>query len=361
MLEEAGAEVLLSTTVSDPIMDGDVVKGVYIENKSGRQAVLAKVVIDDTGEADVARRAGAPILMPKDEYNPIEGHAPNGMGLWYSVGGVDWDRYQQTLAETDVTDEDREWGEQTLGERCAGEYRTLLPLLRKAHEAGEKLPRTEVVLDGTRVPITVHNIRQGKHGTVHGRLQPPRTSAMNAGNGDHISKLEEGLRMMLIEMALFWRKHVTGFEDSHIINIAPFLGTRGGSCIEGEYVMTMDDCKAGARFDDVAYLYGQWVALRHTCEKGECLWADVPYRVMVPKQIDGLLATGRSASCIPDTLLRNRMAAMTLGEATGIAAGLCVKKNVVPRDLPRIEYQTALLDAGFWLGDHRRLKELGLV
>ena len=123
----------------------------------------------------------------------------------------------------------------------------------------------------------------------------------------------------------------------------------------------MDDCKAARRFDDVTYLYGQWIALKHTCDQGKCEWADVPYRVMVPKKIDGLLATGRCASCIPDTLLRNRMAIKVLGEATGTAAALAAKNGVGPRDLDRRELQRTLLSAGFYLGDIERLKQLGLI
>jgi hypothetical protein len=274
---------------------------------------------------------------------------------------VDWKDYEALLAESDVSDEDIAWAKETLGETAAGAYHAFLPFMRKAHEKGAALPRTHVTLGDADLPITLANVVQGMQGSIHGRLQPARTVQMNAGDGDHISRLEEGLRMLVIEMVQIWRHYVPGFENAHIINIAPFLGTRGGPCIEGEHTMTMTDCMEGRLFDDVAYRYGQNLALIHTCEKGQCTWADVPYRVMVPKVIDGLLATGRCASSIPDTLLRNRMAAMTLGEATGIAAGLCAKTDVQPRGLPRKEYQTALLDAGFWLGDHRRLKELGLV
>ena len=122
----------------------------------------------------------------------------------------------------------------------------------------------------------------------------------------------------------------------------------------------MDDCRAGRRFDDVMYLYGEFRALRHSCEQGECRWVDMPYRVMLPKGIDGLLAVGRCASGIPDTLLRNRMAAKVMGEACGRAAALAVHTDTVPRKLDVQELQGRLLDAGFYLGDRRRLRELGL-
>ena len=125
--------------------------------------------------------------------------------------------------------------------------------------------------------------------------------------------------------------------------------------------MTMEDCRAGRRFDDVTYLFGEFRALRYTCEQGECKWADVPYRVMLPKKIDGLIAVGRSASSIPDTLLRNRMAVKHMGQAGGTAAALSARNGVSPKELDVKELQRVLVDSGFYLGDLDRLQELGLV
>ena len=77
--------------------------------------------------------------------------------------------------------------------------------------------------------------------------------------------------------------------------------------------------------------------------------------------LDGLLAVGRSASGIPDTLLRNRMAAKTMGEAGGVAAAMSAASGVTPKTLDVRQLQSRLLDCGFYLGDRRRLKDLGLV
>ena len=185
---------------------------------------------------------------------------------------------------------------------------------------------------------------------------------VNMGDGKHVAKLEFGMRMYTFEVVQHLRENVPGCEDCYLIESAPFLGTRGGPCIQGEYTMTLDDCKAGRRFDDVMYLFGENRALRHTCLKeGKCKWPDVPYRVMVPLQIDGLLAIGRSASGIPDTVLRNRTAVQHMGQAAGIAAALAVKHGTSPRDIDVKVLQGKLLEAGFYLGDATRLDQLGLV
>jgi hypothetical protein len=122
----------------------------------------------------------------------------------------------------------------------------------------------------------------------------------------------------------------------------------------------MEDCRAGRKFGDVVYVYGEFRALRWSAEQGDVRWVDVPYRVMVPRAVDGLLAVHRSASGKPDTLLRNRMAVKVMGQAGGTAAAICARRGITPRELDARELQLSLLDQGFYLGDRHRLRELGL-
>ena len=188
-----------------------------------------------------------------------------------------------------------------------------------------------------------------------------RLENMNTGDGLQVSLLEFRLRQIVFETVRFYREYVPGFEKAYLLCIAPFLGARGGPCIDGEYVMTMDDCRRGRLFDDVLYRFGEFRAIKYTCEQGECKWVDVPYRVMLPKKIDGLLAVGRSASGKPDTVLRNRMAVKHMGEAGGLAAAMAAEGKIVPREINIKALQRRLLDSGFYLGDQGRLKELGLL
>jgi len=360
MLEENGVRLMLSTAVGDPIMEGNEVQGLFVENKSGRQAVKAGVVIDATGDADVAKRAGAPMLYPQTAYHELDGHAPTGMGLQYWVGGIDWERYEAAVKEG-VSAADGNWAEEELGEGRGEKLGNLLPFVRRAHEKGDYVADQKVALDGKEVGLTAGRIgRIGVAGLGHARVAPERVEELDAGSGSHISALEARMRALAFENWYFWKNYVPGFEDSSLLFIAPFLGSRGGPCIEGDYTLTMDDCRLGKRFDDVIYVYGEFRALRYTADRGKPLWVDVPYRVMLPKGIEGLMAVGRSASGKPDTLLRNRMAVKVMGEAGGIAAALAVEKGIAPRALDIGELQRALLDTGFHLGDRKRLVELGL-
>ena len=322
MLKEAGVELMLSTYVTDPILEGGKVCGVFVENKSGRQAVKAKVVIDATGEADVARRAGASILYPKKSYNELDPHAPTGMGIWALVGGIDPNKCDigKSIECRKVEDigglaQVDSWGLRN----CMGPDKALAGLKVQLVRPHEKV---------------------------------------DAGNGQHISTLEAGIRMYTFESVQRIRKNVPGCENAYLLFIAPYLGVRGGPCIDGAYTLTMDDCRAGKRFDDVIYIYGQAHALRYTCKQGQCKWTDVPYRVMIPEKLEGLIAVGRSASCTPDTLLRQRDGVMYMGQAGGIAAAMAAKKRINPRDIDIKKLQKKLLAAGFYLGDEDRLKEL---
>jgi len=363
MLEESGVKLMLSAYAADPILEDDTVQGIFVENKSGRQAVKAKVVVDATGEADVARRAGAPILYPKTRYHEIDGHAPTGMGLYFVLGGVAWEQYEAYRKEHTPSEEDIHWAKDVLGEEKARRFvhDPVLSLIRKAWGNGA-YPIPEIDdLGGSKIGISIGIGKLQDEGLARGSVAPARVEEINIGDGLHISKLEAKLRMYIFETVQFYKHYVPGFENAYVLLIAPFLGARGGPCIEGEYTLTMEDCRAARRFDDVIYLYGEFRALRYTCEQGACKWTDMPYRVMLPKKGDGLLAVGRSASGIPDTLLRNRMAVKHMGQAGGTAAALCAKQDKSPKELDVKKLQSVLLDAGFYLGDRARLKELGLI
>jgi hypothetical protein len=334
MLTEAGVKILVSTWATDPIMEGNTVKGLFVENKSGRGAITAKVVIDATGEADIARRAGAPILHPKESYHQLDNHAPNGIGLFAYVGGIDWTKYNAAL--------------KAKGKDFEGEFKPV---------DVEGLGR--IVTSKSSPQSTLFKLLRDDVGSIKIQMVRPH-AAVDAGNGFHISALETAFRQYTYELIQQIRKQVPGCEHVYLLTMGE-MGTRGGPKIEGDYTLTMDDAKVGKRFDDVMYLYGEARALRYSCgEKKNCAFVDVPYRVMLPKKIDGLLAVGRSASGIPDTLLRNRSAVQHMGEAGGIAAALAAKAGVTPRKLDVKALQTKLLAAGYYLGDAQRLKALSL-
>lgn len=358
MLKEAGAHFMLSTYVADPILENKYVKGVFVENKSGRQAVKAAVTVDASGEADVARRAGAPIIYPKASNWDMDTHAPSGMGLFFALGNVNWQAYEAYEKIFELSDEDKRWSEKTLGRaytETAVIPHHLIPHIRKAWESGEyrfihKIDGLGYVVGGDLYPYSTPGTIEGKGAFYSagiacrqvcvGRGKDFRFSEkVNAADGAHISKMESEVRIYIFETSRFWKKYVPGFENSYLLVTAPFLGTRGGPCIEGEYVFVKGKIE---KHDDV-------------------IWESVPYRSLLPREIDGLIAVGRNISCIPDTALRHRDRAPMLGQVGGTAAALAAKRGVSPKEIDIRELQQTLLDAGFIFAEEDILKELGLT
>ena len=383
MLEETGVTCLFSTFASDPIIENAEnprVAGVFIESKSGRQAVMAKVVIDATGEADLARRCGAPVIFPKAQYYEIDKHGPTGAGLYFAVGNTDWDRYSRYAGSIRIGPDDWKWAKAIFdsrnldkwkqmherGEFGGGSLAPLFPLLREAWEKnGFRIVERISINPDLEVPVSTRFFQKidAPRRIVGARAELERHEEINWTDQAIISKIESRLRILITDFVAFLKGHVPGFEDAVLIAIAPYYGARGGPCIEGEHVMTTEDMIAGRRFPDVVYIYDHidWLFWTDGRFGKKVKWTDVPYRVMLPKGLDGLLAVGRSASSVPDTLLRSRMAVMHMGDAGGKAAALAVRSNVPVKDLDICMLQRCLLDEGYYLGDAARLRELCLI
>ena len=323
LLEEAGVKLMLSTYIADPIVKNGKVCGVFVETKSGRQAVRAKVVIDATGEADIARRAGAAILYPSNT-RELDTHSPTGMGISAVVAGIDPEAFDPKKAK------EFSW-QKDIGD------------LAQVVCNGLDNIGPEVYLQGMKAEVVRPAVK------------------VDAGNAEHISALETGMRMFIFEYVQRCRKEIPGCENAYLLTVAPYFGARGGPCIEGLYTLTTADCREAKRFDDAIYVYGSAQALRLMGSQGKKHeYTDVPYRVMIPKKLDGLIAVGRSASSIPDTLLREREGVMFMGQAGGVAAAMAAKEGIQPRQVNVKALQKKLLEMGIFLGDEARLAELGL-
>ena len=303
MMEEAGVKMLLSAYVADPILDGNKVRGVFVETKSGRLAARAKVVIDATGEGDVAFRAGAPML----------NRSPN-CGVCFAIKGVDWERYIKHGAPKEAD-----------GFRYARQ-----------------------VPNHPKAGITM-GLKPPKDGICFGRTGGG-ADGIDFSDAKQVTLMEREHRKHVFEYAAFMRKHARGFENSYLLIVAPYLGARGGRTIDPVRRVTNSDVKARRRFDDVIYIYF------HDKSPDFC---DVPYRVMLPKKIDGLLAAGRSGLFYGPNL-RQRYSVMLNAQAAGLAAALCAAEGVEPRNLDVKKLQKELAKLGCPLGDEQRIRELGL-
>lgn len=164
-------------------------------------------------------------------------------------------------------------------------------------------------------------------------------------------------------MFSFMRANAPGFEESYLAGMSAFVGMRGGPCIYGEYMLTVNDYQEGTKFADVIYRnIHSGVPEYHA---GEKTGFDVPYRCILPRKIEGLLVIGRGASFYrrghDPSAMRARASMMTMGQAAGTAAALAVRQGIPLRKLNIRKLQRDLLKSGINLGPDERLKELGLL
>lgn len=377
MLQEAGVKLMLSTYTSNAIVEGDRVKGIFVENKSGRQAVLGRTVIDATGEASVAATVPVPVL-PVTPGSGYEGYTESGggIGLAFEIGGVDVDKYSEfreskRVSSVDVSalderelllgykvdPDDQRWIKEVLepelGYSWGGYPPDMVPLIRQAWESGDFKyvqrigPSTRVIMR----PVLHHG--PCRHGQVLLTIAEIFGDLDDPADGDSISRLEAGSRTYVYEVVYkFLKKYVPGFENAFLAQAAPFLGARRGRCIEAEYSVTEEDLRACRLFDDVIYRYADLRLKPAYC--------DFPYRSILPQKVNGLLVVGRSAYKPQGPRFRARIACMYIGQAAGIAAAMAKDAGVNERDLDIKTLQQVLLKANFYLGDKNRLKELGL-
>ncbi len=382
MMEELGVETMLSAYATDPIMEDDRAVGLYVETTSGRVAVRAKVVIDATGTAALASRAGAPV---RHDVSAAEMDSPN-MGANYLnpeeirhddtlllavVAGVDYVAYNDWRRGAGPTYRDRDhglltpaelaWAKEHISNIYAKRERpdALIALYKKAWESGEfrftrKLRKNPRVAFG-RWSVPVHYLSPGLMG-----VEVSCVGDFDSGSWEDVSMMEQAMRRMAYDGVQFFKKRVPGFRDAYILTIPPFLGSRGGPFIEAEHVLTPQESNRGFQPADSVCLTKVEAMFRGGSKKGH----GMPYRMLLPKVVDGMLVTGRGAGFLrrghdPCTRVRSNM--MSFGTATGIAAAMAVASNTTPRDLDVKKLLRRLLKEGFYLGSQSRLKRLKLV
>ena len=367
MMTEAGVEVLLSACVSEPIMGATAVRGLFVETISGRVAVTAKVTIDGTGTASVARRAGAPLTSylaySEADKNYIRSRYldPEFPTLWNDnmvhilMSGVDLETFRAHWDRPgDAPEEDRKWGEKS-GE-AEGYPGWLLPALHKAWE--DDTFRTWCDLEPGVQSSAGRKFRDMGNGVVAGTVSA--VGAIDAGDAEQVSRIEDKMRRRAFQLAHFYIKNVPGFEKASPLFSQPYFHWRGGPHIEGDHTLTPKECFEGAKFDDALYRN-----IHEHLHGGEASGFDVPLSITLPQGIDGLLVCGRGAAYQrrghDPTGMRARPSMMVFGQGVGTAAAVAALDAVAPRDVDMRKVQGRLVQDGIVLGDASRLAELGLA
>jgi len=180
----------------------------------------------------------------------------------------------------------------------------------------------------------------------------------DATSAESVTEAEIRAREDVFRLFEVYKKHIGAFGNAYILDSGPYLGTRESRRIIGEYVLTLDDIVEGRRFDDAIALGGGIVDFHHLDKQGHSALQfvkpnDIPYRTLLPQNVDNLLVAGRchSVTQMGAAVTRMGVTAMLMGEAAGRAAVLALNGRCAPRDVDVEQLRTLLLENGAVLND----------
>jgi hypothetical protein len=327
LVQEAGVHPMLHRSFAAPIMDGDRVRGIITESKAGREALLARRVIDCTGDADVAHRAGAPThLAPREHLMAAS--------VMFHIAGVDKRRFVEGVAADPQTYGDwggnGEWDIETSGK----EDDMFSPFLHKPFKAA---------LDAGLIPADLTTMA-GTWGAIHesGELtymNLVHLAGIDGTDPDDLTRGEiEGRRQAMHALAAL-RAFTPGCENARLRNFGMTLGIRDTRKIDAVYNMTEHDVREQGRFDDSIGIYpefidGYGILVLPTTGR----YMQLPYRNVLPKGVRDLLVAGRSSGGdrVSHAATRNMACCAVLGQGAGIAAAQSLRDSCELTDV-RIE------------------------
>ena len=323
MTMEAGVRVQVHTMAVDVIKEGNTVKGIITESKSGREAILAQAVIDATGDGDIAAFAGVEYLMGREE-----DQACQPVTLMFRVGGVDYERAVFPASFESYIDVPK--GEiQSLGKK------------HLQHPAGHVLLYPNLLPGEVTVNMT-------------------NVTDIDGTDVRDLTQAEITCRDQMESIVLFLREYVPGYEKCYLSASGSNVGVRETRHFKGVKTVTAEDIVEAAVFDD-------WIATRnyfgfdihnvkgsgldsngaqkHFKSKGKYT---IPYGACLPEKVDGLLLSGRNISGTHKAHSNYRVMGICLniGVGVGTAAASAIKSNRQLRDVDIKEVQQILIKNG---------------
>jgi hypothetical protein len=323
MLREAGVQVQLYTFAAGPILEGRAVRGIFTESKSGREAWLAGVVVDATGDGDIAAAAGVSFRKGREADGRMQ-----PMTLMFKVGGVDTARAifpgsfesHVNVPSGEIQALARQHLPPPAGHTLL--YRTTLPGVVTCN-------MTNIIeVDGTRA-------------------------------GD-LTRAEYTCRGQIPAIVDFLRRFAPGYEQCYLLTSAAMVGVRETRHFAAEYALTEEDILAARVFPD-------WIATQahfnfdiHSLkgagldEHGEQAKFQqqqgytIPYRCLLPQGVENLLLAGRDIAGTHKAHSNYRVMPIcaNVGQGAGIAAALAAKRGVSPRQVPAADIQAVLQAQG---------------
>lgn len=321
MLTGSGVRMLLHAFASDLIALPDASRVVF-ETKSGPVVIDADVVVDCTGDGDLAASAGAPYEIGRPEDGLTQ-----PMTLMFRVGHMDREGFGTYV---------REHPDQWKG------VHGLWDLIAAARDAGElDLPREDLLFFAT-----PHDGEVSVNSTRHGGL------GISVWD---LTRAELTMHRQLAGIAAFLRNRVPGFESSYVIQSGVQVGVRETRRVLGDYQLTGQDVLDARKFPDVVARGAYPVDIHNPNGPGTILRRlpqgtsyDIPLRTLLPREVDRLLVAGRciSGDHVAHSSYRIMPISMATGQAAGVCAALSARAGKAPREIPVAHVQRVLRAQG---------------
>ena len=326
MLLDAGVTVWLNTVVSDAVMDGDRIAALIVEGKSGRQAIKAKEFIDCTGDADVAKKSGAPFQIADDGELMA-----NTLDIIFC--GVDKERLRKAMMQErekyDVVDL---YPREQIAENDYFIINGFKNQIRQAAEEKEMFAS----LSGQICMVTLPKDDMVCVNSVH-------VSGFSPCESESLSEIEMRARKQAQLLARFVCEYLPGFENASVATTAPWAGIRESRIITGVKTLTMENIANGEIPDDTVALGGYpYDFHRKNVDDGKentefykVPVYGIPYGCLVTEKVDNLFVAGKTISATREAMASSRVMAqcMAEGHAVGIAAAMCAKSGERAKDV----------------------------
>lgn len=316
MCAQCGVCILFNTTVINVTKQDCRIVSVTAWGKSKKLELYADYFVDATGDAELSVLAGCGYRVGRAEDGLCQ-----PMTLCFRVGNIDMLRFRESRA-------------------------MINPLYKQFRQQGRiKNPREDVLLFHT-----MHD------GVIH--FNTTRVVKHDPTDPADVTKAELLAREQVFEVHSFLKENIPGFENSYVLSTALQIGIRESRMVEGEYVLTQEDLKSLARFEDAIAVANYDIDIHNPEGTGtshyyfeDGTWYQIPYRCLLPKGCENLLVAGRCISSTHEAQASYRIMPFCaeLGQAAGAAVSVAVKNNTTLRGVDIRELQSILRNEGFVL------------
>ena len=341
MLLESGGEVLYHTMLAGTDVSNNKIQSVKVLNKAGLSDIKAKVFIDATGDGDLSAWSGVPFTKGRENDG-----ATQPMTLIMKYNNVNTEKLRKYIKENPdkfpLMREDISTIDNTPRLSVIGFEKEF----NEAKQKGEvTIPREDVLFFETNNP---------------GEVIINTTRILDHDGTDpwSLSKAEIEGRRQARELEAFFKKYIPGFEKAVFTQSGPSIGVRSSRQIEGEYTITAEDLLKERKFKDTIAHSGYPIDMHNPDGEGTTLirlkqghYYNLPYRALIPKNIENLLVPGRNLSATPEAqaAIRTTPTLAALGEAAGTAAATAAKDDGNVRNVNTKQLQKELIKNGAYL------------